>query len=154
MPVEFFTNMPKAKGYESLRGEIEMIHQFLKDLDSTAYENIFLKWDDAIKREQQYKIQERCNRILKKLDEQDDESFKKFNFTKDDMLEVYKNQNTLHEVVIKGVITRVFNNNSGLYIDNDFMDFLEGLTTKCNEQATQLNRLIMSFAKKNIDIDV
>lgn len=46
MPVEFFTNMHKAKGYESLRSEHAMIHQFLKDLDSTAYENIFLKWDD------------------------------------------------------------------------------------------------------------
>lgn len=51
MPVEFFTNMHKAKGYTTLKSEDEMIKQFIKDLDSTAYENIFLKWDDEIKRE-------------------------------------------------------------------------------------------------------
>jgi len=81
MPVEFFTNMHKAKGYTTLKSEEEMIRQFIRDLDSTAYENIFLKWDDEIKREQYYKILDRCNKITNKLDCLSNQSFKDFNFT-------------------------------------------------------------------------
>jgi hypothetical protein len=81
----------------------EKFKKFLKYFDQPSYENVFVKWNIALRRESHRRIRELCDRLLCKKD---------CNLS----LDTISSHEMWKEKIIDKVILRIYNQNPAVFI--------------------------------------